>query len=215
VPPRKDPPPGAEVELASDAGRRASVLEMRVTGLSYPAIATLLGISPAVALADGRRALADRARELECAEQAAALEIERLDAQQRLLTAVAADAAGRHDLTVALETADRLAVLSERRLAVAAALSERGDTEQAVVADLARMPERLRTSAAGRVAVLLARHLDAGLPAASMTSVTRELRVTLEGLAKLAPDDREESVVDDLRLRRAKRLAGESEGTGS
>ena len=129
-------------------------------------------------------------------------------------TVTAADAVV-PDHELVLEAADRLSVISERRLAVAAALSAAGDTEQAVVADLARMPERLRTSAAGRVAVLLARHLDAGLPAASMTSVTRELRTTLEGLARLAPDDREESVVDDLRLRRAKRLAGESEGTGS
>jgi hypothetical protein len=212
VPPRKDSPATAEAAL-----RRVRVLERLALGESYRQIALEMDITPATALADGRRALAERAREIAQAERSAALELARLDAVERRVQTVmeAAADADVPDHELVLEAADRLAVISERRLAVAASLSAAGDTEQAVVADLARMPERLRTSAAGRVAVLLARHLDAGLPAASMTSVTRELRVTLEGLAKLAPDDREESVVDDLRLRRAKRLAGESEGTGS
>lgn len=205
--------PGTGVELASDGDRRAEVLQLRAAGISYPAIGARLGISTAQAVADGHRALADRAGQLETAELAGALEAERLDALQLLLAGVAESAVAGGDSRLALLAADRLALVSERRQASAPAGASAGDTEAAVLADLDRIPERLRESAAGRVAVLLARRLDAGLPAADMTAVAKELRATLGELAiaaEKAPPA--ESKVDELRDRRAARLAREETG---
>lgn len=203
--------PGAEVERPGDAGRRAEVLQLRARGLSYPLIAAELRISVPQAVADGHRALAERAGQLETAEQAGALEIERLDGLQLLLIGVARAAAARKDGDATLRAVDRLVMVSERRQAVAPAGPQAGDTESAVLADLEGMPEALQASAAARVALLLARRLDAGLPVQDMTAVTKELRVTLEGLAILAekqpPAD---SKVDELRDRRARRLTEEA-----
>jgi hypothetical protein len=208
MPPRKDSPAVAEA-----ARRRGRVLERRALGISYRQIALEMDVPLATVVADGRRALAERAREMEQAEMSAALEMARLEATERRVQAVMEAAEEMRDHALVLEAADRLSVISERRLAVAASLSEAADTEQAVIADLNLMPGHLRTTAAARVAVLLARHLDAGLPAASMTSVTKELRVTMEGLAELAakapPAD---SKSDELRERRARRLAEEETG---
>lgn len=214
MPPRKQAAPRKDSPAVAEAARRrARVLERRALGASYRQIALEMDVPLATVIADGRRALAERAAELEQAQGSAALEMARLEAVERRVQDVIDSAAGRSDHMLVLEAADRLSAISERRLAVTAALSDAGDTEAAVLADLERMPAELRVTAAARVAVLLARRLDSGLPASAMTPVTKELRVTLAGLQELAekapPAD---STVDELRGRRAERMAKEEAG---
>lgn len=228
MPPRKAPakpkPTAAAARRAQRAAKKARddaaralaeraprMLALRVAGATPSMVAgefTQQGtpMTPGQAASEIAAALAARASELEVADPAAALELERLDRLERRASVVLDAAATRQDHGLVLRAVDRLVLISERRASIAPA-GQAGDTERAVGAELAKLPAFVRDSAAAKAALLLARRLDAGLPASDVTSVSRELRITMAGLAGLAPADAPESLVDDLRDRRAQRLS--------
>lgn len=188
------------------------IVRSRALGMPYADIAAREQMPVADVIAAGQQALAERAALLESGEAAAMLELERLDGYARRAEAVLTRAAGRTDdagLSLVLRALDRLVLISERRAAVSPA-EQAGQTENSVSAELAVLPGEIRDRAAARVAMLLARRLDGGLPAADVTAVARELRITMAALAGLAPAEQPESAVDDLRDRRARRLAADA-----
>lgn len=94
----------------------------------------------------------------------------------------------------------------------AGALGGPGKIEAAVEADLQPLPEALQRGALAATARLLARRLDAGLPARDATAAARELRVTMERLDQRAPIQDSDDVGDELEQRRRDRLRKAYEG---
>lgn len=87
---------------------------------------------------------------------------------------------------------------------------EPGQVEAAVLRDLDAMPERVRESGVAAIALDQARRLDgldSGTQPTAASMLAAQLRTTLLELAKLAPPLAEEDGVDELRARRAQRLA--------
>lgn len=87
---------------------------------------------------------------------------------------------------------------------------EPGPVETAVLSDLAPMPESIRTSGVAAIALDQARRLDgldSGTQPTAASMLAAQLRTTLLELARLAPPLAEEDGVDELRARRAQRLA--------
>jgi hypothetical protein len=110
---------------ASDvAARRAEVLRLRAAGLTYQQLADQLGYpTPAAAALDVSRALKARKALLDRqAGDLATLELERLDALERRLQTVLADAAQAKDHATIIAASDRLlrVVEARRKLADAA-----------------------------------------------------------------------------------------------
>lgn len=86
-----------------------------------------------------------------------------------------------------------------------------GTVVEAVGRDLAALgDDALAESALAAAALALARELDDPSNSATSKSMcARALLDTLNRLRELAPEDEEEDGVDELRARRAARLAGE------
>lgn len=83
-----------------------------------------------------------------------------------------------------------------------------GRIETAVQRDLDQMPEHLQGSGLAATALDLAARLDApGVRPAAAAMVSAQLRATLLELAKLSPPVPQEDGLDELRARRAARLA--------
>lgn len=79
---------------------------------------------------------------------------------------------------------------------------------KAVLRDLAKLPEELRTSSAALAAQELARSIDQGPETYRFqAALVRELRETMDSLAAKAPPQIEGDTVDDLNERRAARRA--------
>lgn len=78
--------------------------------------------------------------------------------------------------------------------------------EAAARRDLAPMPAEYRNSGIGKAYLLLARTLDAGVPARDKAVLAREMRLCLELLKNLAPDKGAEDFVDEVKARREKRM---------
>lgn len=80
--------------------------------------------------------------------------------------------------------------------------------KEAVQRDLDRMPEQVRDSALAATALDLADRLGAkDVRPAAASMLHAQLRATLLELARLAPPQAEEDGIDELRARRAQRLA--------
>lgn len=83
-----------------------------------------------------------------------------------------------------------------------------GPISLAVTRDLEQMPATLRDSGLAASALDLARRLDAAdVRPAAASMLHAQLRATLLDLRKLAPPAAEEDGLDELRARRAQRLA--------
>lgn len=86
--------------------------------------------------------------------------------------------------------------------------AEPGRVETAVRKDLGEMPDDLRESGLAAAALDLAIRLDVpGVRPAAAAMLSAQLRATLLELAKLAPPRAKEDDLDELRARRASRLA--------
>ncbi|MDQ2875437.1 MAG: hypothetical protein M3Y33_11860 [Actinomycetota bacterium] len=207
----------AAATAARDREQSEQILRCRSEGMALADIAARLEITPVRAGKLLSEALAARAAALEASDSAAALEMERLDAAERRVQVVASEAAdfGQHELVLA--AVERQLQISERRAEVQLP-GQAGAMEASVAADLARLPAELQATAAAMLARMLARRLDAGVAAREMTPLCKELRVTLEDLAALAPRESDNSTADQLRQRRAdrelKRQAAETKEAG-
>jgi hypothetical protein len=85
---------------------------------------------------------------------------------------------------------------------------EPGGAEAAVLRDLARFPEDIRSGGIAMVAVLSARALDeGGLAPRDAQGYLREIRMSMVQLADMAPGDRKGDVTDEVRAAREKRLS--------
>lgn len=85
---------------------------------------------------------------------------------------------------------------------------EPGFVEHAVRRDLSQMPAELAESGLAATALDLARRLDSpGVTPTPASMLAAQLRTTLLDLRKLAPPAVQEDGVDELRARRASRLA--------
>jgi hypothetical protein len=188
------------------------VLQLRAAGMQYTEIAAQVRVPVDQVHADAIAELAARGLALEPASAADALALERLDTLERRAQTVLAGAAqsGQHDL--ALRAVDRLLVIHERRAAVLPLRPEPGEMERAVAAEVGAYAKEMRGSPAAVAAVLLARRLDAGLPAQDLPGVAREIRITLRVLADKAPQEKDASTRDDLRKRREDRLLAAAGG---
>lgn len=83
------------------------------------------------------------------------------------------------------------------------------EVEDAVTADLLRLPADMRAGGVAQVALFCARQLDGGmLSARDATGFSREVRLALAQLRDMAPGDVKGDVTDEVRVRREKRLAG-------
>src|SRR4051812_2105508 len=83
----------------------------------------------------------------------------------------------------------------------------------AVRAELARLPDELRTSASAMAAQELAKSIDLGTETYRFqAALVRELRETMDWLAAKAPPEVEGDAVDDLNARRAARRRAASAG---
>jgi hypothetical protein len=80
-----------------------------------------------------------------------------------------------------------------------------GPIQTATRRELRGLPVDLRTGTLATTALLLARRLDAGLPAREVSGVARELRQSMTALMEQAPAKPQGDLVDELRARRAER----------
>ena len=78
--------------------------------------------------------------------------------------------------------------------------------ETAARRDLRALPRPYRDGAVGKAYLELARILDAGVPARDAAAVAREMRLCLLTLYDLAPPKAEADFVDEVRLKREKRM---------
>lgn len=83
-------------------------------------------------------------------------------------------------------------------------------TEDAVLSDLSRLPEDMRSGGVAQVALFCARQLDQ--PPGMITprdaaGFARELRLSLAQLREMAPGEVKGDVTDEVRERRERRLA--------
>ena len=85
------------------------------------------------------------------------------------------------------------------------AASSAGAIEASVRREIRSMPADLRASTLATTALLLAKRLDAGLPAREVSGVARELRQNMSSLLERAPAKPQGDLVDELRARRAER----------
>lgn len=87
--------------------------------------------------------------------------------------------------------------------------------EEAVLADIAKLPLDMQAGGVARVAVFCARELDSGmLPPREAASFSREIRLALAQLRDMAPGEVKGDVTDEVRAKREKRMA-EAHGTVS
>jgi hypothetical protein len=80
-----------------------------------------------------------------------------------------------------------------------------GQVEASVRREIRGLPADLRTGSLAVTALLLARRLDAGLPAREVAGVAREIRQSIAALMEQAPAKPQGDLVDELRARRAER----------
>ena len=78
--------------------------------------------------------------------------------------------------------------------------------EAAARRDLAALPAQYRNSAVGKAYLLLARTLDAGVPARDKAVLTREMRLCLDQLLTLAPPSAAGDFADELKARRETKM---------
>lgn len=84
-----------------------------------------------------------------------------------------------------------------------------GGVEEAVLRDLARLPEDMRGGGVARVALLCGQVLDmGGLAPRDAAGFARELRLALAQLREMAPGEVKGDITDEVRAQREKRLAG-------
>lgn len=82
-----------------------------------------------------------------------------------------------------------------------------GPVEKAARADVRKMPAEFRSCAVAVAYVMLARRLDVGMSPRDASSVAREMRMALLTLHEMAPPQRKDDYVDEVRVQREKRLA--------
>ncbi len=82
----------------------------------------------------------------------------------------------------------------------------KGEAEQGVDADLARLPKHMQAGTLAANARKAARRIDAGLSARDFAAISRELRVTMAKLAENAPVENTGDVGDELEARREARM---------
>lgn len=82
-----------------------------------------------------------------------------------------------------------------------------GPVERAVRRDLRALPPELNKGAIAASVLLLARELDSGeMSARDAGQVAREIRLAIVQMRELAPPGEKGDTVDELRLRRERRL---------
>jgi hypothetical protein len=80
--------------------------------------------------------------------------------------------------------------------------------EEAVLVDLAQLPQRMREGGVAAVALMCARMLDeGGLPPRDAAGFAREVRLSLAQLREMAPGESKGDPTDEVRERREKRMA--------
>ena len=79
--------------------------------------------------------------------------------------------------------------------------------EAAARRDLAALEPLYRNSAVAKAYLLLARTLDAGVPARDKAVLAREMRLCLELLKSLSPDMGADTFVDEVKARREAKMA--------
>lgn len=78
--------------------------------------------------------------------------------------------------------------------------------ERAARADLRAIPKPYRDSAVAKSYLMLARRLDAGVSARDVVALAREMRMALLTLNELAPPQRADDFVDEIREQREKHM---------
>lgn len=83
-----------------------------------------------------------------------------------------------------------------------------GPNEEAVLRDLAALPEDLRKGGIAAIAITLAKALDAGdMSPRDTAAMAAQLRMSLTTLREIAPGEAKGDHTDEVRERRERRLA--------